>query len=54
MTGEVRIADKPKVSFEPGLGEGFAQTGDAAGNTAGPRIPVRAFKAKQVELYLGR
>jgi hypothetical protein len=53
MTGKLWIADKPEMSFEAGLDEGLTQTANAAGNAAGPGIPVRAFKAEYVKLRIG-
>ena len=50
MTGKLRIADKPEMGFEAGRGQGLAQTRDAAGNAAGPGIPVRPFEAEYVKL----
>ena len=54
MTGKLRIADKPEMGLEAGLGESFTQTGDAAGNAAGPGIPVRPFEAEYVKLRVDR
>jgi hypothetical protein len=39
------------MRLEAGLGEGLAQASDAAGNAAGPGIPVGAFKADYVKLH---
>jgi hypothetical protein len=50
VSRKVRVADKPEMGFEAGPSEGFAQTGNAARNAAGPGIPIRAFKAQYVKL----
>ena len=51
VAGEVGIADKPEMRLEAGLGEGLTQASDAAGNAAGPGIPVGAFKADYMKLH---
>src|SRR2546421_10647360 len=53
MAGEVGIADKPQMRLEASLGKGFTQPSNAAGNTTGPGIHVRAFKAEDVKLHDG-
>jgi hypothetical protein len=50
MTGKVRIADKPQMGLETGLGKGFAQASNTACNATRLGIAVRAFKAEDVKL----
>jgi hypothetical protein len=50
MTGKLGIADKPEMSLEACVGEGFAQSRDAPGNASGSGIAVRPFKAEDVKL----
>src|SRR5262249_60613157 len=54
VTRERRIADKPQMGLEASLGEGLTQPTDAARNATGPGILVRAFKAEDVKLHIGR
>src|SRR4029453_18788888 len=53
MAGQVGIADKPQMRLEASLGKGFTQPSNAAGNTTGPGIQVRAFKAEDGKLQNG-
>jgi hypothetical protein len=46
------ITDKPEMGFEPGRGEGFTQTRNAASNATRSGIPIRAFKGEYVELHV--
>ena len=54
MTGKVRIADKPEMGLETGLGKGFAQASNTACNATRLGITVRAFKAEDVKLRVDR
>jgi len=53
VTGQIWVTDKPEMGFKASLGDRFAQTCDAAGNTASAGIPVGAFKTEYVKLYIG-